>query len=777
MSRRERPSASTPVTRATASTWPDTRCPPRGSPARSAGSRFTAAPTASVPSVVSARVSRERSATKLRPARAVTVRQQPCTQTLSPMPRRASSRRVKAMVRRRSPPRSSRPVTSPTSNTIPVNIRRPFSCQGVPPGRPSPFSTVISAPARRRSRASPPTSRSSKSANEGASVSSASGGSSTNGSAAGPSSFGATYSSSSSTSDCLTSAPARVAPASTCSSLISSSPSRSSAMKRGTRPASAGRVSMRAPWAASAAACASHRGSAVGRVLRISTSPGTVNKRASGGVRSVLSSTTRSGWRRPGPSAASASLTSSRGSSASTVPTPVSTAELRARHCCTSSRAAAPEIQRLAPLPSAVRPSRLMASFTRTHGRPWRMRLRNPQLSSAASPASRPASTRTCASRSRAAPRPSTCGLGSAIAYTTRATRAPISASTHGGVRPWWLHGSSVTYTVAPAARPPAARSAATSACASPARSCQPSPTIRSPCAITQPTRGFGSVLSSPRAASSRARAIALRSKSVKVVATDRAARTLFRLAAGARLAVVVRRLERQERQLIAVDRAGAAALVRGPRRGSERCGAARLAQPLDLVVESLDVLELAVDGGEADIGHLIEVPQLFHHQLADRARAHFAISEAAHGVDDAAHGFIELLTRHRAFLQRLLHPRAQLRLIEGLARGIALDDHGHEELGGLEGREALAAFQALTPPPDLPSLAGEPRVVDLGLFVAAERTVHASGAVDREAPAQLQHLGAHPLDHGCLALGVQHLRDEIRHLLDLALPEAARGR
>ena len=36
-------------------------------------------------------------------------------------------------------------------------------------------------------------------------------------------------------------------------------------------------------------------------------------------------------------------------------------------------------------------------------------------------------------------------GFGSCIAATTRLTPAAISASQHGGVRPWWLQGSRVT--------------------------------------------------------------------------------------------------------------------------------------------------------------------------------------------------------------------------------------------------------------------------------------------------------------------------------------------
>ena len=71
---------------------------------------------------------------------------------------------------------------------------------------------------------------------------------------------------------------------------------------------------------------------------------------------------------------------------------------------------------------------------------------------------------------------------------TTRPTPAAITASEHGGVRPKWLHGSSVTYSVAPRARSPAAASATTSACEPPNFACQPSPTTAPALTITEPT-------------------------------------------------------------------------------------------------------------------------------------------------------------------------------------------------------------------------------------------------------------------------------------------------
>ncbi len=81
-----------------------------------------------------------------------------------------------------------------------------------------------------------------------------------------------------------------------------------------------------------------------------------------------------------------------------------------------------------------------------------------------------------------------------------------MSASAHGGVRPWWLQGSRETYTVAPSTDSFAAASARASACGSPARSCQPSAITRPSFTITQPTLGLGVDVLRPRSVSARAR-------------------------------------------------------------------------------------------------------------------------------------------------------------------------------------------------------------------------------------------------------------------------------
>ena len=187
------------------------------------------------------------------------------------------------------------------------------------------------------------------------------------------------------------------------------------------------------------------------------------------------SSTTRSGGTN---GVSSSSRTVSDGSSASTVPAPVTIAPARARQCCTSRREASPLIHLDSPLASALRPSRLVASLIRSHGRPRSMRERKPRLSARACASIKPDSTVMPAARSLSKPAPSTCGNGSRIAATTRATPAAISASAHGPVRPVWAHGSSDDIGRRAACAFARRRSANTSACGSPARWCQPSPTI-----------------------------------------------------------------------------------------------------------------------------------------------------------------------------------------------------------------------------------------------------------------------------------------------------------
>ena len=139
---------------------------------------------------------------------------------------------------------------------------------------------------------------------------------------------------------------------------------------------------------------------------------------------------------------------------------------LDGRRCRRASRRTAPAaggsrrragrelIQRLVPSAAALRPSRLVASFQVTNGRPCSSAKVQARFSARDSRSISPKATSTPGRASAASP-PRATGLGSGCAKTTRATPASISAWLHGPVRPVWWHGSSVTTAVVPRRRHP----------------------------------------------------------------------------------------------------------------------------------------------------------------------------------------------------------------------------------------------------------------------------------------------------------------------------------
>src|SRR5439155_16600250 len=191
-----------------------------------------------------------------------------------------------------------------------------------------------------------------------------------------------------------------------------------------------------------------------------------------------------------------------------------------------------------------------------------RTRCRKPALISAASAAPSPISTSIPAVRSFSTPAPATRGSGSSRATTTRRNPAAIRASAQGGVLPQWLHGSRVTYAVAPCAAAPARRIASVSPCGRPPCPVQPRPTTRPSLTMTQPTDGLGQTVPRPRRANASAARIIARSIEVffgRSVGDDRPA------------SIVIRR------------------------------------DPPDEFAEILSLAEIAVNRGEADIGNLVE--------------------------------------------------------------------------------------------------------------------------------------------------------------------------
>src|SRR5262249_37858880 len=204
------------------------------------------------------------------------------------------------------------------------------------------------------------------------------------------------------------------------------------------------------------------------------------------------------------------------------------------------------------------------------------------------------------------------------------------------------------------------------SAWASPARRCQPVPTIRPARTTIAPTGGLGLVRPSPRRAS--ASACCMKARSRAEASAGRAARERDgRSAIPARSGAGARRRARP----------GTTAAFSGGRllRAGTLRAAALLQQILELLHELADVLERPIDGGKAHVGNRVEVVQLAHDRLADHRARHFLLAPLLDRALDPVHRLLDRLDAHRPLLAGLLQPRHHLLAIEGLATTVFLDD------------------------------------------------------------------------------------------------------
>jgi hypothetical protein len=145
-------------------------------------------------------------------------------------------------------------------------------------------------------------------------------------------------------------------------------------------------------------------------------------------------------------------------------------------------------------------------------------------------------------------------------------------------------------------------------------------------------------------------------------------------------------------------------------------------AQDGDLGLEVLGRLERAVDAREAEVGHLVELPQRPEDGQADLVSRHLRPSLAAQGVLDRLAQAGELVLGDRAALARLADAGDRLVPGEGLGRAGALEDR---QLHLLDGGEPLGAVVAGTTAADRAAVVGDAGVEHTGVGVAAVRTVH----------------------------------------------------
>src|SRR5439155_11606027 len=132
-----------------------------------------------------------------------------------------------------------------------------------------------------------------------------------------------------------------------------------------------------------------------------------------------------------------------------------------------------------------------------------------------------------------------------------------------------------------------------------------------------------------------------------------------------------------------------------------------------------------AVDRGESNVGHLVQLAQPLHRHIADRrGRYLLLVQRHQRGLDIVGEAF-EVLRRDRAAVAGCPHPAHQLLAVVRLALAILLDHREADRLDPLVRREALAARRALTPAADGLTAVELPGVDHITVWMLAEWTTH----------------------------------------------------
>src|SRR5216683_3263089 len=128
------------------------------------------------------------------------------------------------------------------------------------------------------------------------------------------------------------------------------------------------------------------------------------------------------------------------------------------------------------------------------------------------------------------------------------------------------------------------------------------------------------------------------------------------------------------------------------------------LAQPdqvFELVHELVDILEGAVDRGEAHIRDLVDAVQFTHYGTADKRTRDFLAAAFRYRRFDSVGHLLDRLHRDRPLLACLLDPGDYLGAVERLAPVVLLDHHRRRFLDALIRGEAPLARRAHSPAAD----------------------------------------------------------------------------
>src|SRR3990172_6059087 len=144
-----------------------------------------------------------------------------------------------------------------------------------------------------------------------------------------------------------------------------------------------------------------------------------------------------------------------------------------------------------------------------------------------------------------------------------------------------------------------------------------------------------------------------------------------------------------------------------------------------DRLHELVRVLEVAIDGGESHVGHLVQALELRHHELTDLGGGELLVGAVVETLLQLVHDRLEPGHGNRALLAGFEDPAHQFLAVEPLAPAVLFHHSIVDAIYPFIAREPPPAFQTLAAAPYGLAFLSLSLIDDLVRQMAAKRTFH----------------------------------------------------
>ena len=140
---------------------------------------------------------------------------------------------------------------------------------------------------------------------------------------------------------------------------------------------------------------------------------------------------------------------------------------------------------------------------------------------------------------------------------------------------------------------------------------------------------------------------------------------------------------------------------------------------------ERVDILELAVDRSETDIGHIVDLLETFHDQLADLSRTDLPLHLVLEYLLDLTDHIFQGGVGDRALFAGADQTGHDLVAVKTLTAAVLFDYHKRQTLHSLVSSKTLFTGQAFPAAADACTLLSRAGINDFAFRVGTERTSH----------------------------------------------------